>query len=85
MGTGALGAHPDHDAHMLSTLSGIQILLELDAIYKLDVDRVVKCASCIPLPHLPSLTNQFLICPLSLRCETESAMARLMHPLIHVN
>ncbi|KAL1760635.1 terpenoid cyclases/protein prenyltransferase alpha-alpha toroid [Schizophyllum commune] len=39
---GALGAHPDHDAHMLSTLSGIQILLELDAIDKLDVDRVVK-------------------------------------------
>jgi len=42
---GGFGAHPDHDAHILSTLSAIQILVTQDALDKLDVDRVVKCAS----------------------------------------
>jgi prenyltransferase beta subunit len=41
---GAFGAHPDHDAHLLSTLSAIQILLMQDALNIVDVDRVVKCA-----------------------------------------
>jgi prenyltransferase beta subunit len=40
---GAFGAHPDHDAHLLSTLSAIQILLMQDALNRVDVDRVVKC------------------------------------------
>ncbi|KAI6144480.1 rab geranylgeranyltransferase [Pisolithus tinctorius] len=35
-------AHPDHDAHILSTLSAIQILIMQDALDRLDVDRVVK-------------------------------------------
>jgi geranylgeranyl transferase type-2 subunit beta len=39
---GAFGAHPDHDAHLLSTLSAIQILLMQDALNIVDVDRVVK-------------------------------------------
>ncbi|KAE9410527.1 rab geranylgeranyltransferase [Gymnopus androsaceus JB14] len=39
---GGFGAHPDHDAHILSTLSAIQILLTQDAIDRLDIDRVVK-------------------------------------------
>ncbi|KAJ4478090.1 rab geranylgeranyltransferase [Lentinula aciculospora] len=39
---GGFGAHPDHDAHILSTLSAIQILVTQDAIEKLDIDRVVK-------------------------------------------
>ncbi|OJA20093.1 hypothetical protein AZE42_07714 [Rhizopogon vesiculosus] len=39
---GAFGAHPDHDAHLLSTLSAIQILLMQDALDRVDVDRVVK-------------------------------------------
>ncbi|KAG1747939.1 rab geranylgeranyltransferase [Suillus paluster] len=39
---GAFGAHPDHDAHLLSTLSAIQILLMQDALSRVDVDRVVK-------------------------------------------
>ncbi|KAJ3513596.1 hypothetical protein NLJ89_g2870 [Agrocybe chaxingu] len=39
---GAFGAHPDHDAHLLSTLSAIQILVMQDALDRLDVDRVVK-------------------------------------------
>ncbi|KAG1874409.1 rab geranylgeranyltransferase [Suillus subluteus] len=41
---GAFGAHPDHDAHLLSTLSAIQILLMQNALNRVDVDRVVKCA-----------------------------------------
>lgn len=40
---GAFGAHPDHDAHVLSTLSAIQILVTQDAMDKLDVERITKC------------------------------------------
>ncbi|KAJ3985894.1 rab geranylgeranyltransferase [Lentinula detonsa] len=40
--TGGFGAHPDHDAHILSTLSAIQILVTQDAIERLDINRVVK-------------------------------------------
>ena len=40
---GAFGAHPDHDAHILSTLSAIQILAIQDAMDRLDVPRIVKC------------------------------------------
>ncbi|EIW79753.1 rab geranylgeranyltransferase [Coniophora puteana RWD-64-598 SS2] len=39
---GAFGAHPDHDAHILSTLSAIQILVTHDALDRIDVDRVTK-------------------------------------------
>jgi len=39
---GAFGAHPDHDAHILSTLSAIQILVTHDALDKMDIPRVVK-------------------------------------------
>jgi len=39
---GAFGAHPDHDAHILSTLSAIQILVTHDALDRVDVDRVAK-------------------------------------------
>ncbi|KAL6306521.1 rab geranylgeranyltransferase [Sparassis latifolia] len=39
---GGFGAHPDHDAHMLSTLSAIQILVIQDALDRLDVPRVTK-------------------------------------------
>ncbi|KAF9442499.1 terpenoid cyclases/Protein prenyltransferase [Macrolepiota fuliginosa MF-IS2] len=39
---GGFGAHPDHDAHLLSTLSAIQILIMQDALDKLDIPRVVS-------------------------------------------
>ncbi|KAI0807124.1 rab geranylgeranyltransferase [Fomes fomentarius] len=39
---GGFGAHPDHDAHLLSTLSAIQILTIQDALDRLDVPRVVR-------------------------------------------
>jgi hypothetical protein len=57
MPTGAFGAHPEHDAHLLPTLSAIQILVMHDALDRLDVDRVVKCASIlfhrpIPITHV---------------------------------
>jgi len=39
---GAFGAHPDHDAHLLSTTSAIQILVTQDALDKIDKERVVK-------------------------------------------
>ena len=40
---GAFGAHPDHDAHILSTLSAIQILIIHDALDKVNIPRVVNC------------------------------------------
>ena len=40
---GAFGAHPDHDAHLLPTLSAIQILMIQDAMDRLAVDRITKC------------------------------------------
>jgi len=43
--TGAFGAHPDHDGHLLSTLSAIQILITQDALDRMDKGRVVKCDS----------------------------------------
>ncbi|KAG1860467.1 rab geranylgeranyltransferase [Suillus tomentosus] len=39
---GAFSAHPDHDAHLLSTLSAIQILLIQNALNRVDIDRVLK-------------------------------------------
>ncbi|KAG1824955.1 rab geranylgeranyltransferase [Suillus variegatus] len=39
---GAFSAHPDHDAHLRSTLSAIQILSMQNALNRVDVDRVVK-------------------------------------------
>ncbi|KAG7442989.1 rab geranylgeranyltransferase [Guyanagaster necrorhizus] len=39
---GGFGAHPDHDAHLLPTLSAIQILMTQNALDELDVERVVK-------------------------------------------
>ncbi len=40
---GAFGAHPGHDAHLLTTLSAIQILHIHDAIDRVNVSRVVSC------------------------------------------
>jgi hypothetical protein len=46
---GAFGAHPGHDAHILSTLSAIQVLATHDALARID-SRVVNCT---PPPRLP--------------------------------
>ncbi|KAF8917068.1 rab geranylgeranyltransferase [Mucidula mucida] len=40
---GGFGAHPGHDAHLLSTTSAVQILVTQDALDRLDIPRVVKC------------------------------------------
>ncbi|KAK1236580.1 Rab geranylgeranyltransferase [Marasmius sp. AFHP31] len=40
---GAFGAHPEHDAHVHSTLSAIQVLIMQEALDKIpDVERTVK-------------------------------------------
>ena len=49
---GAFGAHPGHDAHLLPTLSAIQILVTQDALDRVDVDRVTKCQSLLSSCHL---------------------------------
>jgi hypothetical protein len=53
---GAFGAHPGHDAHILSTLSAIQILATHDALSRLDTPRVIDCPSAPPFSLLTSLS-----------------------------
>jgi geranylgeranyl transferase type-2 subunit beta len=48
---GAFGAHPEHDAHILATLSAIQILTIHDALDRVDVPRVVNCVWHFTSPH----------------------------------
>ncbi|KAH7905667.1 rab geranylgeranyltransferase [Hygrophoropsis aurantiaca] len=50
---GAFGAHPGHDAHILTTLSAIQILITHDALDKANLDRI---ADFILSLHQPSGT-----------------------------
>lgn len=40
---GAFGAHPGHDAHILSTLSAIQVLATHEALPRMNVPRTVDC------------------------------------------
>jgi len=51
---GGFGAHPKHDAHALTTLSAIQILLMQDAAHLLDVERLTTCElfSSLPSPSI---------------------------------
>jgi len=66
---GGFGAHPDHDAHLLSTLSAIQILIMQDALDRMDVDRVVKFILSLQQPsgvfagdHWGETDTRFLYC-----------------------
>jgi len=79
MPTGAFGAHPDHDAHLLSTLSAIQILVMQDALDRLDVDRVVKCATIlsINLHYLLSRDQSYSPCNSPLGSSQGTPSARL--------
>ena len=45
---GAFGAHPGHDAHILSTLSAIQVLATHEALSRMNVPRAVDCTSHPP-------------------------------------
>ena len=49
---GAFGAHPGHDAHILSTLSAIQVLATHDALSRANTPRIVDCTSPHPIPVL---------------------------------
>ncbi len=67
--TGGFGAAPGHDAHMLYTVSGVQILATLDAFDDLDrrVDggraKIGKCKTSLRTrDHLPTLFAD-LSCP----------------------
>ncbi|KAF5369912.1 hypothetical protein D9758_001038 [Tetrapyrgos nigripes] len=66
---GGFGAHPDHDAHLLSTLSAIQILIIQDALDCVDVDRVVKFILSLQQPsgvfagdRFGEIDTRFLFC-----------------------
>ncbi|KAF8509493.1 terpenoid cyclases/protein prenyltransferase alpha-alpha toroid [Gautieria morchelliformis] len=56
---GAFGAHPDHDAHILATLSAIQILTIHDALDRVDVPRVVNFISSLQTPSGVFAGDQF--------------------------
>lgn len=51
--TGGFGGHVDQDAHILYTLSALQVLVMYDALNRVDVDAVSRCtferdASAVP-------------------------------------
>ncbi|KIJ53392.1 hypothetical protein M422DRAFT_25757 [Sphaerobolus stellatus SS14] len=56
---GGFGAHPGHDAHILSTLSAIQILTIQDALERLNIDRVVRFISSLQTPSGVFAGDQF--------------------------
>lgn len=43
IGKGGFGGNPTHDAHILNTLSAIQILATFDALDVIDADQVIQC------------------------------------------
>lgn len=45
--TGGFAPFPNHDAHLLSTLSGIQILAIFDSLNVLDAGKIEKCVNFI--------------------------------------
>jgi prenyltransferase beta subunit len=51
--TGAFGAHPNHDAHILPTCSAVQILLMQGAEDRIDVDRVTDCTATLISSYSP--------------------------------
>lgn len=44
---GGFGGHPGMDAHLLYTLSAVQVLAIYDRLDAIDQDAVVKCASSV--------------------------------------
>ncbi|TFK38342.1 terpenoid cyclases/protein prenyltransferase alpha-alpha toroid [Crucibulum laeve] len=69
---GGFGAHPEHDAHLLSTLSAIQILIMQDALDRVDVPRVVSFILSLQQPSgvfagdsFGEFDTRFLYCAVS--------------------
>lgn len=42
---GGFGAHPGHDAHILTTVSAVQILAIEGALDQVDKDQIARCQS----------------------------------------
>ncbi|CAH6722402.1 geranylgeranyl transferase type-2 subunit beta [[Candida] jaroonii] len=49
--SGGFGAYPQHDGHILSTLSAVQILSILGALDELDKESVIKFTKNLQLPN----------------------------------
>ncbi|KAH8111599.1 terpenoid cyclases/Protein prenyltransferase [Phellopilus nigrolimitatus] len=69
---GAFGAYPGHDAHILSTLSAIQILIMQDALDRVDVGRVTGFILSLQQPsgafagdRFGETDTRFLYCSIS--------------------
>ncbi|KAL4254163.1 Geranylgeranyl transferase type-2 subunit beta [Abortiporus biennis] len=69
---GGFGAHPDHDAHIHSTLSAIQILTMQGALDKLDIPRVTKFILSLQQPSgvfagdsFGEIDNRFTFCAIN--------------------
>ncbi len=73
---GGFGAHPRHDAHLLATMSAVQILAIQDALGEVDKDRIVSCESMRLLGHETKVTPS----PKDLYFPTHSAFRPHSHP-----
>lgn len=51
---GGFGGNKTHDSHLLYTLSGVQVLLMLDAIDRVDTSKIVDCCDP-PIFHAYSI------------------------------
>jgi geranylgeranyl transferase type-2 subunit beta len=49
---GGFGGSERHDAHLLYTLSALQILALYDELGRVDADAVARCGCCHRLPRL---------------------------------
>lgn len=70
--TGGFGGHVDQDAHILYTLSALQVLVMYDALDRVDIDAVSRCtferhASAV-LTSMLSLVCLLLGCSVLLLC-----------------
>lgn len=57
---GGFGGHIEHDPHILSTLSAVQILITYDRLDAIQVDKVVDCKSEMAMVTVRSVDQEFI-------------------------
>lgn len=79
--TGGFGGHVDQDAHILYTLSALQVLVIYDALDWVDIDAVTQCTFWYNAPLLASPT--FFILRVWSRGYAANLLVLARHALTH--
>ncbi|KAJ3236317.1 hypothetical protein HDU81_010906 [Chytriomyces hyalinus] len=84
---GAFGGHTGHDAHLLYTLSAVQILCTLDALDRIDRDQTAKYVASLQQPdgsfagdEYSEIDTRFSYCALSCL----SLLGKLQAPFVDI-